>query len=113
MKIVEIDYQGYPEALYCPVCGTIIVGNNVDPSCEHIIFAHETASGSFFYVRKDYKNAIDIISSKYAKGDIEDPVEELVENIDIDCSICLCITSFTLPDSLTLSVGIDFNPEAK
>ena len=50
-KLVELEWQGDPPNLYCPVCGAPIYEMDKEPEiCQHILFTYMDLVGEFDYL---------------------------------------------------------------
>lgn len=111
-RIVEIDlpFGQDPPGLYCPMCGKPVHGENIDPSCQHILFTYLDAAGGFMYVKPEVAKIVDKISDD-ENEDSEDLLKKLMKKINRKSAMCLSVTSSGMaggPVSYTTYVGIDF-----
>jgi len=68
IPITSLDFCSEPLDLYCPVCGrSIFILGVQQPSCKHVIFLGDSASGTWSWQRSDYAQEFNLIlKQKYA-----------------------------------------------
>ena len=77
VPIVDLEYAGDPPSIYCPACGTLILGPDPPTTCEHVLFSMIHEIGEFGQIAPHLQTQADSVTKK-AEEEGLDP-EEMVE----------------------------------
>ena len=69
--VVNLEHEGKPADIYCPVCGTPIYAHGEMPSCEHVVFTFLNDLGEFDYVMPDLQEQADSVMERADDEDID------------------------------------------
>ena len=107
-KINSLHWTGLPQELFCPACGKAIFRFGKAPRiCQHVAFAHTTATPDFEYVSPRMKLFLPEAMER------EDPVGALLSRLNPETTFCLQITTYGMacgPTALTTTIAVDFVP---
>ena len=96
-------------AIFCPVCGQLIMGEDEGDKCKHVMFTYIDVVGEFLDVAPKYKEILEKIEED---EDIRNPFAKAVEQIKEPGVLFLSLTSSGIacgPVSSTACVAVDFN----
>lgn len=99
----NIEYDGDPTPIHCPVCGTEIIGKGKTDTCEHLVFYKE--EGWAYIAPWIDKGELNINLDASRKED----VDELLKHIGKDSIVCLSVTPIK-DYGIRSSLAFDFNP---
>jgi hypothetical protein len=98
-------------AIFCPVCGHLIMGEDEGDKCKHVMFTYIDVVGEFLDVAPKYK---EILRKIEEDEDVSDPFGEAVEKIKEPGVLFLSLTTSGVacgPVSSTACVAINFDIE--
>ena len=112
IPVIELEYEGPPANIYCPVCGAALYTQEEDAtSCEHVVFSYIPDIGEFDYVASYLKTQVDDIMETEDE-DVE-PVATLLAQLESKSILCFSITTSGVacgPTSSTVYVAVDWYP---
>ena len=113
IPVIDVEYEGPPADIYCPVCGAALYTQEEDAtSCEHVVFSYIPMIGVFDYVASYLKAQVAGIMEKAEDEDI-DPVATLLGQLESKSILCFSITTSGIacgPTASTVYVAVDFCP---
>ena len=114
-KIIDLEFQGDPPNIYCPVCGTVIHAEGKEPSCEHVVFSYLCDIGEFIYLAPRIEDMASKLIEKAEDDDLdyEAQIEAILEKLSSKSILCFSITTTGMacgPTSSAVYVAADFRP---
>ena len=113
IPVINLEYSGMPEDIYCPVCGTPIYAEGKSPSCEHVVFTYITEIGDFDHVAAHMEARVAAIRERAEEDENLDPVSTLLGQMESTSILCFSVTTSGVacgPTASTVYVAVDFCP---
>ncbi len=110
--IVSQDVGQDPPAIYCPVCGTLIIGKGEENTCGHVLFSYVDIADQFSTIAPAYREAIEKIMEEDDPSDwIERALELFREKESAFCITINCSGMGCGPVGFSVSAAFDFSPK--
>ncbi|MEJ5349044.1 MAG: hypothetical protein WHS46_10205 [Desulfosoma sp.] len=110
--VISQDFGQDPPSIYCPVCGTLILGNDQENTCEHVLFSYVSEADEFSTMASAYREALEKIT---ARADPSNWVKKALKLFKGKESVfCLTINfgGFACgPIGFAVSVAFDISPK--
>ena len=114
VPVINLEYEGPPADVYCPVCGQALYTQKADAtSCAHVVFSYLPDIAEFDYIAPYLEAQVDSIMEQVEDDEDIDPVDMLLEQLESTSILCFSITTSGVacgPTSSTVYVAVDFCP---